>query len=116
MSNFAEINEDNIVIRVLVVDDLLPNKGKDWLVENLGGKWIETSPSGEIRKNFAGAGFSYDPELDAFIGLKPFESWTLDENTCTWEAPKAYPTDGKDYQWKEQITSWVEIPQENTGQ
>jgi hypothetical protein len=109
MSYFAEIDENNIVLRVLVGDNDYPNEGYDWFVENLGGTWIQTSYNGNIRKNFAGVGFSYDPELDAFIPLKPYESWTLDEDTCNWTAPTPYPTDDKLYTWDEASQTWSEI-------
>ena len=109
MAHWAEIDENNIVIQVLVLGD---DKSSDWLVERFGGTWIQTSYTGSIRKNFAGIGMTYDSELDAFIPPKPFDSWVLDEETAQWEAPVAYPTDGKDYSWDEETTSWVEIPQD----
>jgi hypothetical protein len=106
MSNFAEIDEENKVIRVLVGDDNLPNEGYDWFVETLGGRWVKTSFNGNFRKNFANVGFTYDPELDAFIPPKPFESWVLDEETAQWEAPVAYPDGGASYVWNEETASW----------
>lgn len=109
MAHFAEIDENNIVTRVLVTDNDYPNEGYDWLVDNLGGTWVQTSYNANIRKNFAGIGFSYDQRLDAFIPPKPFESWLLDEETCQWEAPVAYPADGKLYMWDESTTSWEEV-------
>ena len=109
MAHFAELDENNIVLRVLVTDNDFPNEGYDWLVDNLGGTWVQTSYNANFRKNFAGIGFSYDPERDAFIPPKPFESWTLNEDTCNWEAPVAYPTDGKIYKWDEESLSWVEV-------
>ena len=63
-----------------------------------------------LRKNYAGIGYSYDATRDAFIPPKPYASWALDEQTCLWNAPVPYPTDGKRYQWDEATTSWVEIP------
>jgi hypothetical protein len=109
MSHFAELDENNIVLRVLVGDNNLPNEGYDWFVENLGGTWVQTSYNATIRKNFAGIGFYYDEELDAFIPPKPFESWTLNENTCRWQAPVAYPQDGRIYQWNEEDLAWDEV-------
>lgn len=106
MAHFAEIDNDNIVVRVLVTDNNAPNEGYDWLVENLGGTWIQTSYNATIRKNFAGIGFTYDPELDAFISPKPFPSWQLNEETCQWEAPTPYPTDGFSYNWNEANFAW----------
>lgn len=109
MSNFAEINENNIVLRVLVGDNSMPNEGYDWFVENLGGIWIQTSYNGNIRKNYAGVGFYYDEIRDAFIPPKPFDSWTLNEETCLWESPTPYPDDGGSYTWNEDTQSWDSI-------
>ena len=77
-------------------------------MNSLGGTWENTSYNGNIRKNDAGIGYSYDSERDAFIPPKPFDSWTLNEETCRWEAPVPYPTDGKVYSWNEDITNWEE--------
>jgi hypothetical protein len=85
MAHFAEINDNNIVIRVLVTDNNAPNEGYDWLVENLGGTWIQTSYNARIRKNFAGIGFTYDETLDAFIAPKPQGNWILNTELCKWE-------------------------------
>ena len=106
MSHFAELDENNVVTRVLVGDNSLPNEGYDWFVENLGGTWVQTSYNATIRKHYAGVGFSYSEELDAFIPPKPFDSWVLDEESCTWEAPIDYPTDGLYYVWNEQELDW----------
>lgn len=110
MSHFAELDENNIVLRVLVGDNDAPNEGYDWFVENLGGRWVQTSYNASIRKNFAGIGYSYDEELDAFIPPQPFPSWVLDEETCLWEAPIPYPEDGGRYTWDEESTDWIEVP------
>lgn len=109
MAHFAEINSNNIVLRVVVTNNQEINEGYDWLVANLGGTWVQTSYNATIRKNFAGIGFTYDSERDAFIPPKPFESWLLDEETATWRAPVAMPNDGKDYQWSEDSQNWLEI-------
>jgi hypothetical protein len=109
MAHFAELNENNIVLRVLVTDNDFPNEGYDWLVENLGGTWVQTSYNATIRKNFAGVGFTYDSERDAFIAPQPFPSWILDEDTCRWIPPVEYPTDGKIYSWDEDSLSWTEV-------
>ena len=106
MAHFAEIDQNNLVVRVLVTDNQAPNEGYDWLVENLGGNWIKTSYNGKIRKNFAGIGFTYSQELDAFIAPKPFDSWILDQQTCRWEAPTPYPDDGSIYLWNESELAW----------
>ena len=106
MAHFAEIDENNIVIRVLVTNNDEPNEGYDWLVENLGGTWIQTSYNCKIRKHFAGIGFNYNQELDAFIPPRPFDSWTLNEQTCQWQSPTTYPTDGFTYLWNESELAW----------
>ena len=109
MAHFAELDKNNVVTRVLVTSNSMPNEGYDWLVENLGGTWVQTSYNANIRKNFAGIGFTYDKELDAFIAPKPFDSWVLDQETCKWEAPILYPEDGKAYSWDESQLNWVEL-------
>lgn len=109
MAHFAQIDENGLVQQVLVTDNDYPNEGYDWLVETFGGTWVQTSYNARIRKNFAGAGFTYDAERDAFIPPQPFASWTLDETTCQWEAPVAYPTDDKVYTWDEETTTWKEV-------
>ena len=109
MAHFAELDENNIVTRVLVTDNDFPNEGYDWLVDTFGGTWVQTSYNGNFRKRFAGVGYTYDEARDAFIPPKPFESWTLDEETCQWVAPVAYPTDGKIYTWNEENTNWEEV-------
>jgi hypothetical protein len=115
MSHWAEINENNIVIRVLVGDNNDPagDEGYSWLINNLGGTWVKTSYNAAIngfRKNYAGIGYFYDAKRDAFIGSQPYLSWVLNENTCIWEAPTPMPVDDKFYRWDEDTTSWVEIP------
>jgi hypothetical protein len=117
MSHWAELDENNVVLRVLVGDNNDPNgdEGYQWLLDNLGGTWVKTSYNATIRKNFAGIGYTYDEALDAFVPPKPFDSWLLDEETARWEAPVAYPADGGIYSWNEETLSWdaVEIPQES---
>ena len=116
MAHFAKIDSNNIVTQVVVVNNyvLLENgteseqKGIDFLIELLGeGVWKQTSYNGSIRKNYAGVGFKYDPTRDAFISPKPFTSWTLNETTCQWESPVAYPTDNNLYNWDETNQQWV---------
>ena len=106
MSHFAELDENNVVLRVLVGDNNMPNEGYDWFVENLGGRWVQTSYNANIRKNFAGIGFTYDEARDAFIPPKPFDSWILDEETCRWTAPVPYPEDDLMYSWNEEQGDW----------
>jgi len=120
MAHWAELDENNIVTRVLVGSNEDPDEGYQWLIDNLGGTWVKTSYNTvagthtlggtPFRKNYAGIGYSYDEALDAFIPPKPFESWLLDEETCQWKAPIDYPTDDKFYRWNEDTTSWVVIP------
>jgi hypothetical protein len=88
MSHWAEIDENNIVLRVTVGDNNDPagDEGYQWLVDNLGGTWIKTSYNGNIRKNFAGTGYTYDPIRDVFIPPKPTDGdWILNEDTFLWE-------------------------------
>ena len=92
MSHFAEIDGDGTVLRVLVGNNSDPNEGYDWLIDNLGGRWIKTSYNGNIRKNFAGIGYKYDEGRDAFIAPKPEchpDLVTLDEETCQWHCSDA---------------------------
>ena len=111
MAHFAEIDPNNIVLRVLVVPDEFENNGQDYLANQLGlgGTWIQTSYNSRIKKNFAGIGYSYDITRDAFIAPKPYTSWVLDEDTCKWEAPVAMPIDDNFYVWNEETTSWDEL-------
>lgn len=110
MANAAEIDQDGIVLRVLVVNDKEEHRIQDHLALDLGlgGTWVQTSYNASIRKNYAGPGFKYDAERDAFIPPKPFQSWILNEDTCNWESPVQYPSDGKLYAWDEDTTSWIE--------
>lgn len=87
MSHWAEINQDNVVTRVLVGDNNDPNgdEGYQWLIDNLGGTWIQTSYNATIRKNFAGIGYTYDATRDAFIPPKCHEVAILDQTTCLWD-------------------------------
>ena len=121
MSSWAEIDENNIVLRVTVGDnnDLNNDEGYKWLLDNLGGRWIKTSYNtinGEhllggtpLRKNFAGIGMIYDEVRDAFYWPQPFPSWSLNEDTCQWESPIPYPNDGKRYDWNETNQEWIEL-------
>jgi len=116
MAHFAEIDENNVVIQVIVVsnDELLfdgiesESKGINFCKSLFGGTWVQTSYNNKIRKNFAGIGFTYDKNRDAFIPPKPYHSWILNEDTCKWEAPIPYPTDGKLYEWNEADQKWDE--------
>ena len=111
MAHFAEIDENNVVIRVVVTDNNDPNgdEGYQWLLDNLGGTWIKTSYNGIIRKNFAGVGDTYDEELDAFVGPKPYDSWSLDLASARWMAPVKKPDDGQNYIWNEDAQAWLSL-------
>lgn len=106
MSHFAKLDENNVVTNVIVGDNNLPNEGYDWIVSRIGGRWVQTSYNGNFRKRFAGIGYTYNEELDAFIMPKPFDSWILDPETADWVAPVAYPEDGIGYDWDEESVSW----------
>lgn len=110
MAHFAKV-EDGIVTQVIVAEQDVIDSGL------FGDGWVQTSyntyggqhPEGHpLRKNYAGVGYAYDAELDAFIPPQPFPSWTLNEDTCLWGAPSPYPDDGKLYGWDEDTLSWVE--------
>jgi hypothetical protein len=111
MAHFAELDENDVVLRVLVVPDNQEHRGHEFLSGDLGlgGTWVQTSYNGTMRKNFAGIGMSFDRKRDAFIAPQPYPSWTLSEQTCQWEAPVAYPTDGVMYVWDETVTNWKAI-------
>jgi hypothetical protein len=94
---------------VLVGDNNLPNEGYDWFVENLGGTWVQTSYNATFRKNYAGVGYRYDEDLDAFIPPQPFPSWTLNEVTARWMSPTPCPQDGRVYNWDEETLTWKEV-------
>jgi len=117
MTHFAKV-ENGIVTQVIVAE-------QDF-VDTQEGTWVQTSyntrggvhyapdsyePDGGValRKNYAGIGFTYDAARDAFIPPQPYPSWNLDEDTCLWDAPVPYPTDGKPYTWNEDTQQWDEI-------
>lgn len=110
MAHFAKV-EDGIVTQVIVADQDVIDSGL------FGSGWVQTSyntrggehPEGRpLRKNFAGIGYTYDAERDAFIPPKHFESWVLNEDTCIWEAPVPYPNNGVLHVWDEETLAWVE--------
>ena len=113
MSHWAEIDENNIVLRVTVGDNEDPNgdEGYQWLIDNLGGTWIKTSYNSTIRKKFAGIGDFYDENLDGFVPVKPFDSWAFDTNSWIWNAPTPYPSDGKNHLWNEELLVWELVPE-----
>ena len=118
MAHFAEIDSEGTVQRVLVVsNDRITQDGEE--VEELGTAylqnmipdtdWVQTSYNDNFRKRYAGKGYKYDVERDAFIPPQPFPSWLLNEESLSWEAPFPMPDDNKIYKWDEENQSWVEI-------
>jgi hypothetical protein len=114
MAHYAFLDQNNIVTEVIVGKDETDTT-HDWeqfYGEFRGQVCKRTSYNNRIRKNYAGIGYSYDPDKDAFIPPKPFPSWVLVEETCRWDAPVLYPADGKMYKWDETTINWVEINEE----
>lgn len=119
MAHFAKLDENNIVVEVVVVhnNELLDEKGIEQeskgieFLTNLFGhsNWKQTSYNGNFRKHYAGIGFTYDVQRDAFIPYKLFDSWVLNQDTLQWESPIPYPNDGKSYTWDESIKNWIQI-------
>ena len=122
MAHFAKVDENNLVTQVIVIEQDMIDTG-NW---GNPSSWIQTyyntragvhnapnshTPDGGValRKNYAGIGYTYDETRDAFIPPKPYSSWVLVADTCQWEAPIAYPDDGKKYMWDEDVTNWVEV-------
>jgi hypothetical protein len=127
MAHYAQLDENNVVTQVIVVDnkDCSDANGveKEYIgaafCEKLfGGNWKQTSYNGNIRKNYAGIGFTYNADIDAFVPPKPYASWVLDNETAQWNAPVAMPEDAgtgeppKRYSWDEATTSWVVLESE----
>jgi hypothetical protein len=122
MAHFAELDSNNVVLRVLVIGNAdtadangveKEHIGAAWCERLFGGTWKQTSYNGNIRKNYAGIGYTYDENIDAFIPPKPFPSWLLNTETAKWEAPVPIPNDGQMYQWDEATTSWVAVTYED---
>lgn len=113
MAHYAFLNEDNIVVEVITgIDETELIEGKHpeiWYSEFRGKRCIRTSYNANIRKNFAGIGYQYNEQLDAFIPPKPFDSWVLNDETAQWEPPIAYPADGVIYKWDEAALDWVAV-------
>ena len=120
MAHFAQLDDNNFVLQVIVVhnNELLDENGNE--SETVGitfcksilgeaTRWKQTSYNGKTRKNYAGIGYAYDSQRDAFIPPQPFASWTLNEETCLWNAPTEMPTDEKIYRWDEPTLAWVEV-------
>ena len=111
MAHFAKLGVGNIIEAVHVVSNNIATSeqaGIDFLnnLYNSRDVWVQTSYNGNIRKNFASVGYTYDQTKDAFIAPKPYASWILNEDTCLWEAPSVIPDDGERYTWNESTTTW----------
>lgn len=114
MGHFAKVVSGTVTQVIVAEPEFF-----DTFVDSSPGEWIQTSYNTyggvhklggtPLRKNYAGAGYTYDKTKDAFIPPKPFPSWTLDEDTCLWNCPVAYPTDGKMYNWNEATQTWDEV-------
>jgi hypothetical protein len=119
MAHWAEIDENNTVVRVLTTNNADVNEGYDWLIQNLGGTWIQTSfntrggihygddGSPALHKNYAGIGDSFDGV--GFFAPQPYPSWNFNSETYYWLPPIPYPDDGKAYNWDEATLSWIEV-------
>ena len=117
MAHYAFLGENKIVTEVIVgVDETETIEGKNpetWYSEFRGQECKRTSYNAKIRKNYAGVGFFYDADRDAFIPPKPYDSWVLNEETCLWEAPVPYPGDGRIYFWDEPVVDWTPMPNDD---
>lgn len=120
MAHFAELSKNSVVKQVIVIDNVntLDVDGNESeaqgikFCKSLYGEhteWVQTSYTATFRKHFAGIGFKYDRERDAFIPPPPYPSWVLDESVYQWKPPVPYPTDSKFYEWDEPTVSWIEI-------
>ena len=118
MAHFARIDDNGVVQQVVVVDNKdtadafgveKEHIGAAHLEKILGGTWKQTSYNGNIRKNYAGIGYTYRADIDAFVPPQPFASWILNNDTAQWGPPTPMPTDGKMYSWDEATINWIEI-------
>jgi hypothetical protein len=114
MAHYAFLDENNIVTEVIpgrheyeIVDGV--SDWETWYGEFRGQRCVRTSYNGNIRKNYAGIGYTFDAGRDAFISPQPFSSWVLNEQSCQWGSPVPMPTDGKMYQWDETTLTWIEV-------
>lgn len=129
MGYWAQVNESGVVVQTVITPNDDEQDSISWLGAMFGGRWLQTSfntyggvhtdpvtheqttdPLKAFRKNYAGPGYTYDEERDAFIPPKRFASWVLDEQTCTWVPPVEKPNDGNAYRWDEASVSWAMIP------
>jgi hypothetical protein len=104
MSHYAKVN-NGIVEHTIVAEE----EFFDTFIDTSPGEWIQTSYNKTIRKNFAGVGYTYDPQRDAFIPPQQYPSWILNEDTCLWESPVTMPIDDKRYEWNEDTLTWDEV-------
>lgn len=112
MAHYAFLDANTVIEVIVGIDEteFIESKTPEtWYGEFRGKKCVRTSYNGNIRKNFAGIGYTYDEVRDAFIPPKPYDSWLLDEATCQWQPPTPYPTDGKFYQWVEADLNWQPV-------
>lgn len=118
MAHFAKLDENNVVIAVHVVNnDAIIVDGVESELAGINlltqvhnhNKWLQTSYNGTFRKNYAGIGYTYDYIRQAFIAPKPYPSWTLNEETCKWEAPTPMPTTPGRHEWDELTQSWITL-------
>lgn len=123
MAHFAQLDENNVVVNVVVIanKDTADESGEEkeyigvaYCERLFGGRWVQTSYNRTFRKHFAGIGSTYDEQRDAFIPPKPFPSWVLNEDTCLWDPPipKMPPDENVEHAWDEATLSWVVVPQE----
>ena len=127
MAHFAQLDANNVVTQVIVVGNAdtadangveKEHIGAAFCEKLFGGTWKQTSYNGSIRKNYAGIGYTYNADIDAFVPPKPYASWVLDNDTAQWNAPVAMPEDAgtgeppKRYTWDEPTTSWVAVESE----
>ena len=120
MAHFAELDANNVVLRVVVVGNADTSDANGVEKEHIGaafcerlfgGTWKQTSYNGNMRKRYAGIGYSYNEALDAFVTPKPYPSWVLNNTTAEWEAPVAMPVEeGKRFIWNEETGAWDEAP------
>jgi hypothetical protein len=118
MAHWAKLDDNNIVVNVVVTSNEEPDEGYQWLVDNFGGSWIKTSYNTylgkhlfggvPVRGNYAGIGFKYHNDIDAFMPLSPFPSWHINTKTYSWEAP-SFPPDSGMWEWNEESKSWTEM-------
>ncbi len=104
MAHYAKVN--NGIVEQIIVAEV---EFFDTFIDSSPGEWIQTSYNNNIRKNYAGVGFTYDSTRDAFIPPKPYPSWVLNEDTCQYDSPVPYPDDDKRYEWNEETTNWKEV-------